>query len=392
LLPKTKEAAIMATAAYIAANAANDDEHMRHLRILALEGVRVLQGTGNQGHEMTPRRNIQPMEQSRHPAAAPTIVPRTQVVEPLNGELRHGLAQNRVDLARAQRDARRFEEERELETFGGNHDGLCRAECFSLLIRSTPLPKGIKLSDSVVKFNGQQDLQIWLDDFITAVTIGGGSRDNALQLLSLYLKDNARVWLNNLAPDSIRSWEEFRQAFIANFRGTSRRPTSFKELRLCVQRTRENLRSYISRWISLHNTVENIPPERAIDAFRDGLNRRDFKEELRCCKPKTIDHLMSLANEWADGEDSIAAPRSRRRSAERDVDAKDQLHTNSRKKGRRSRYDDADATDMVAACYVNNDHDDNRDGPRPGNNYYGSSSKSAGRDSRQGTEWRRRRD
>jgi hypothetical protein len=26
------------------------------------------------------------------------------------------------------------------------------------------------------------------------------------------------------------------------------------------------------------------------------------------CKPKTIDHLMSLANEWADGEDSIANP------------------------------------------------------------------------------------
>jgi hypothetical protein len=47
LLPKTKEAAIMATAAYIAANAANDDEHMRHLRNLALEGVRVLQGTAN---------------------------------------------------------------------------------------------------------------------------------------------------------------------------------------------------------------------------------------------------------------------------------------------------------------------------------------------------------
>jgi hypothetical protein len=100
-------------------------------------------------------------------------------------------------------------------------------------------------------------------------------------------------------------------------------------------------------------------PERAIDAFRDGLIQRDFKEELECCKPKTIDHLMSLANEWADGEDSIAASRSRRRSAERDVDAKDQFHTNSRKKGHLSRYDDADTTDMVAAGYVNNDHDDN---------------------------------
>jgi hypothetical protein len=106
---------------------------------------------------------------------------------------------------------------------------------------------------------------------MTAVTIGNGSRDNALQLLSLHLKDNARAWLNNLALDSICSWEEFQQAFIANFRGTSRRPTSFEDLRLCAKRTGENLRSYISRWISLHNTVENISPERAIDAFRDGL-------------------------------------------------------------------------------------------------------------------------
>jgi hypothetical protein len=40
-------------------------------------------------------------------------------------------------------------------------------------------------------------------------------------------------------------------------------------------------------------------PERAIDAFQDGLFRRDFKEELGRCKPKTIDHLMSLAKKWA---------------------------------------------------------------------------------------------
>jgi hypothetical protein len=76
------------------------------------------------------------------------------VVEPINGELRHGLAQNRVDLGRVRHKAHRFEEERDLEAFIGSHDGLCGAECFSLLIYSTPLPKGIKLSNGVVKFNG----------------------------------------------------------------------------------------------------------------------------------------------------------------------------------------------------------------------------------------------
>jgi hypothetical protein len=94
---------------------------------------------------------------------------------------------------------------------------------------------------------------------------------------------------------------------------------------------------------------------------------------------------MSLENEWADGEDSISAPRSRRRSAERDVDVKDQFHPGSRKKGRRSRYDNAANTDMVAAGYVHEDRDDNRDLPRRGNNYYGSSS----RDSKPSKEWRR---
>jgi hypothetical protein len=106
------------------------------------------------------------------------MTPRTQVVEPINGELWHGLAQNRVDQARARRDARRFEKDR--DAFGGANDGLYGAECFSLLIRSTPLPRGIKLSDSIVKFNGQQDPRIWLDDFVTTVKISGGSRDNAL--------------------------------------------------------------------------------------------------------------------------------------------------------------------------------------------------------------------
>jgi hypothetical protein len=66
ILPKTREAAIMAAAANIAANAPNDDEHMRHLIKLALEGVRVLQGMNEQGHNTTPHRNIPTAEQSRH--------------------------------------------------------------------------------------------------------------------------------------------------------------------------------------------------------------------------------------------------------------------------------------------------------------------------------------
>jgi hypothetical protein len=104
---------------------------------------------------------------------------------------------------------------------------------------------------------------------------------------------------------------------------------------------------------------------------------------------------MSLTNEWANGEDSIANPRSHRCSPNHNVNPKDQLHSGSRRvrqKGCRGCYGDSDTADMVAVGYINNDHDNNHDGPRQGNTYYGSSSRGAGRDSRPKTEWRQRHD
>jgi hypothetical protein len=44
------------------------------------------------------------------------------------------------------------------------------------------LPKRLKISEGTFKFNGHHQPRIWLDDFLTAITVSGGLRDNALQL------------------------------------------------------------------------------------------------------------------------------------------------------------------------------------------------------------------
>jgi hypothetical protein len=96
------------------------------------------------------------------------------------------------------------------------------------------------------------------------------------------------------------------------------------------------------------NTAENISPKRAIDAFRDNLIRRDFRETLGRAKPKKIDHLMSLANEWADGEYSIMNPRNRHRSSGEGNDVKEHFSGayRVRQKDRQSHYTDIDPADM----------------------------------------------
>jgi hypothetical protein len=59
ILPKTRDAAIMATTMNIAANAPNDNNHMAKLRALALKGVRVLQmaRTDEPAHDPAPRQH-----------------------------------------------------------------------------------------------------------------------------------------------------------------------------------------------------------------------------------------------------------------------------------------------------------------------------------------------
>src|SRR3954470_7852529 len=126
-----------------------------------------------------------------------------------------------------------------------------------------------------------------------------------MQYVQLMLESSARHWLKNLPRGSISSWKQFRNAFIENFKSTYKRPTSLEELRAYKQGTRESLRTYIQRWTILKNSAEDISDESAIDAFRRGLQRIDFKEQLGQMKVQTLARLLEQANNWADGEDSV---------------------------------------------------------------------------------------
>jgi hypothetical protein len=84
-----------------------------------------------------------------------------------------------------------------------------------------------------------------------------------------------------------------------------------EEVKLCVQRKDETLRSYIQRWSVIKNSGEDVSDERAIDAFSAGLCRSDLVEEVGRIKPRTVSELMEVANRFADGEDAYNNKRGR---------------------------------------------------------------------------------
>jgi hypothetical protein len=120
--------------------------------------------------------------------------------------------------------------------------------CFTRWVCKTRVPKGFKLQHDQEKYDGSQEPTLWLSDYLQVVQILGGIRTMAMQSLQLHLTGAARSWLNTLPNDSVGSWGELENQFARNFHSTYKRPASLEEVKSCVQRRDESLRSYIQRW------------------------------------------------------------------------------------------------------------------------------------------------
>jgi hypothetical protein len=89
--------------------------------------------------------------------------------------------------------------------------------CFTRWVCKTQEPKGFKLPHDQQKYDGSQEPELWLSDYLQAVKILGGSRAIAMQSLQLHLTGASRSWLSKLPEDSIGSWGELEDQFTRNF-------------------------------------------------------------------------------------------------------------------------------------------------------------------------------
>jgi hypothetical protein len=226
------------------------------------------------------------------------------------------------------------------------------ASCFTRRVRTTPVPKGFKLPHDQQKYDGSQEPQSWLSDYLQAVKLLGGTREIAMQSLQLHLTDAGRSWLRKLEKETIGSREELTKQFTSNFKSTYKRLASIEEVKACVQQHGETIRAYIQRWSIIKNSAVKVLDERAIDAFIVGLRRGDLVEEMGRIKPKTVSDLMDIANRFADGED--ACNNKRTRSPE---DDRGNRYGGQRRRSRN--YDNYGSHSQVAAGYKDNSYQGN---------------------------------
>jgi hypothetical protein len=132
------------------------------------------------------------------------------------------------------------------------------APCFTRRVRITSVPKSFKLPHDQQKYDGSQEPQSWLSNYLKVVKLLGETRETAMQSLQLHLTGVARSWLSKLGKETIVSWEKLTKQFTSNFKSTYKQPAFLEQVKACVQQRGETLRAYIQRWSIIKNLAVEV--------------------------------------------------------------------------------------------------------------------------------------
>jgi hypothetical protein len=195
IIPKTPEAALVAAQAYLHTTRPSPGDPREHMHRAALQGLKMIgnklsakeeEAYRNKGTHKprSPRRYNSPRHRSgsrwsRTPSPG-------RYNSPKNKGTRRSRTPNRT-----------YDYEDDEKEMG--------PPCFTHRVRITPVPKGFKLPHDQQKYDGSQEPQSWLSEYLQAVKLLGGTRETAMQSFQLHLTGAARSWLSKLGKETIGS-------------------------------------------------------------------------------------------------------------------------------------------------------------------------------------------
>jgi len=103
--------------------------------------------------------------------------------------------------------------------------------------------------------------------YVTAITAAGGNDAMMASYFHVALTGPARIWLMNLTPGTIQSWELCAR-FTANFASAYQQHGVEAHLHAVRQKSGETLRAFISRFTKVRGTISRISDASIITAFR----------------------------------------------------------------------------------------------------------------------------
>ncbi|XP_038716697.1 uncharacterized protein LOC120010074 [Tripterygium wilfordii] len=177
---------------------------------------------------------------------------------------------------------------------------------------STPFVRALRLEDPPNKFShptfaiydGKTDPVAHISAYTHKMVLWAGRDGLMCKMFSSSLGTTAMKWFHQLPENSVSSWRELAQIFVARFIANSRDPATLDTLCALHLRRRESLRAYTARYSDTYAGIEDCDERTAVATFRLGLPR-DYKlrESLTMAPPKSMVTLQDRINQYVKLEE-----------------------------------------------------------------------------------------
>ncbi|GJT39248.1 reverse transcriptase domain-containing protein [Tanacetum coccineum] len=110
------------------------------------------------------------------------------------------------------------------------------------------LPKRIRMPSHVKRYDGSEDPEDHLKIFQAAAKVERWAMPTWCHMFNFTLTGNARVWFDDLLPESIDSYDDLKEAFLANYLQQKKCIKDPVEIHHIKQRERESTEDFVRRF------------------------------------------------------------------------------------------------------------------------------------------------
>ncbi|GJV78132.1 reverse transcriptase domain-containing protein [Tanacetum coccineum] len=126
------------------------------------------------------------------------------------------------------------------------------------------------------------------------------------------LTGNARVWFDDLPPESIDSYNDLREAFLKNYLQQKKCIRDPIVLHNIKKRDGESTEDFIQRYKSESGNVKGAPECMRISDIRHGITNPELIKRFHEKIPKTADEMMQVATSFLQGQE-VASNQERKK-------------------------------------------------------------------------------
>nr|GFB21429.1 hypothetical protein [Tanacetum cinerariifolium] len=131
--------------------------------------------------------------------------------------------------------------------------------------------------------------------------------------IKTYNGRNARVWFNDLPPESIGIYDDLKKAFLENYLQQKKYIKDTIELHNIKQRDGESTKDFVRRYKLESRDVKGAPECMRISRFVHAITNPELIKRLHDKILKTMDEMMRVTTSFFRGE--VAAPNHERKKS-----------------------------------------------------------------------------